>query len=267
MTEPVQVPATGNEPAAPVAIDFATIIPAEYKDVPWVKDTKDIPSLFKRTSDLMTEIGKRPAGIPQDNAKPEEIAAFNKAWGVPDKPEDYKLSDPPKEVGPANPEFQAAIKNMFHKAGISAKQAAALEKDWNALTVEMVKKNGAQAEQADTDFNKLRDEVFGAQAETVIKNASALIAKFVPEKMKSHVENLSNENLIVLAGVIEGIRKEYISEDKLPSGGGAPVGMTAEQKRAKGQELMASPAYTNPFDPNHEKVKAEVQAIYAGLGK
>lgn len=258
-------PPAGDPPpaGAPAPVDFASIVPAEYKDAPWVKDTKDVPTLFKRMNDLTTEIGRRPAGIPQDNAKPDEIAAFNKAFGVPEKPEEYKLSEPPKELGPVNPEFQTAIKNMFHKAGISAKQAAALEKDWNALQVQAMQKAGAVAQQSDTDFDKLKTETFGANAETVIKNAGALLAQYTPANMKSHVANLSNENLIVLAGVIEGIRKDFISEDRMPSGGAAPSGsMTKEQKQAEGRRLMALPEYTNQFHPDHEKIKAQVQQLY-----
>lgn len=256
---PAGAPPAGAPPAAP---EFGTLVPAEYKDAPWVKETKDIPALFKRTNDLITEIGKRPAGIPQDNAKPEEVAAFNKAFGVPEKAEAYVFSDPPKELGAANPEFQTAMKSMFHKNGISAKQAAGLQKDWDAYQLETLKKSGADGDKQDADFDKLKAATFGARADEAIKGANALIGKFVPENMKPHIAKLSNENLIVLAGVLDGIRKEYISEDRMPTGGGAPAGMTTEQKREKGLQLMASKPYIDPFHPEHEKVKAEVAALY-----
>lgn len=260
---PGQVPNSGSTPPAPTPNfpDIATIVPPDFKDKPWVKETKDVPSLFKRVDGLLTEIGKRPAGIPADTAPDTEWQSFNKAFGVPEKPDDYKLSDPPAGV-PKNEKYNNGIKSVFHKAGVSARQAAILEKGHNELVAQLLKEQGAAGAQADADFDKLADETFGQAKPEVLKNANLLIAKFVPEKMKTHVANLSNENLIVLAGVIEGIRKEYIAEDRLPAGGGAPTNMTADQKRAKGIELMASKAYTDSFHPDHERVVAEVKALY-----
>lgn len=255
-------PGAAPAPAVnPNDIKFQDIIPVEYKDKPWIKDVKDVPGLFKRTDGLLTEMGKRPAGIPEDNAPPEKWAAFNKAFGVPDKPEDYKLSAGTKEA-PADPKFQEGIKGVFHKAGVSARQAAVLEAGYNALVAEMVKNQGANNEQQDIDFEKLAGDVFGQRKDEALSGSKKLIMAHAPEAMKPHIEKLSNENLIILAGVLDAVRKEYISEDRMPTGGSAPIGMTAEQRRAKGQELMASKAYQNPFDPDHERVKAEVGRLY-----
>jgi hypothetical protein len=132
----------------------------------------------------------------------------------------------------------------------------------NELIPQLLKAAGAETEKQDTDFEKLAGDVFGNRKDEALKGAKTLIASYVPEKMKSHVANLSNENLIVLAGVLDAVRKEYISEDRLPKGGAAPVGMSLEQKQARGRALMASPEYTNQFHPDHAKVKAEVDAIY-----
>ncbi len=258
-----KVPASGNAPA-PVAQtfpEFATLIPTEFKDKPWIKDVKDVPGMFKRFDGMLTEMGKRPAGIPADTAPEAEWSAFNKAWGVPEKPDGYQLPEVPAGL-PKNEKYIEGMKGVFIKAGVNPRQAKILAEGNNALVGELLKEAGVNGEQADVDFEKLAGETFGARKDEALKTANVLIAKFVPASMKSHVANLSNENLIVLAGVLDGIRKEYISEDRLPTGGGAPVGMTPDQKRAKGVELMASKAYQDPFDPDHEKVKQEVQALY-----
>lgn len=259
-----QVPGKEGAGAGAAAPEFVTLIPKEYADKPWVKETKDLPALFKRTDDLLTEVGKRSGSvnIPGENAKPDEIANFNKAFGVPEKADDYKLSDPPPELGPKDEKFQNGVKQIFHKNGISARQALGLEKDWNAMLGQMLKDKGLAAVQQDVDFDKLKGEVFGNRADDAIKGANSLIAKFVPEKMKSHVASLSNENLIILAGVIDGIRKEYINEDHMPQGGGAPAGMTEADKRAEGLKLQGSEAYQNPFHPDHAEAVKKVQALY-----
>lgn len=242
--------------------DIKTLIPKGFEGKQWVTETKDVPKLFKRVDDLLTEIGKKPTGIPGENAKPEEIAAFHKAFGVPEKPEEYKFPDPPAGLV-KNEKFEGKMKEIFKTAGVSAKQAATLVPAYNALVAEISKELGAAGEQADVDFDKLAGETFGPKKEAVLKNSKALIAKYAPPQMAKHLEGLSNENLIVMAGVIDAIRAEFISDDKLPEGGtGGGVGMTAEAKRAKGMELMASKAYQDPFHPEHAKVKAEVDRLY-----
>lgn len=258
-------PAGGAAPAAQTFPEFSTLIPAEFKDRPWIKDTKDVPALFKRMDGLITEIGKRPAGIPQLDAPDAEWATFNKSFGVPDKPEGYTLPEPPKGL-PTNQKYVEGMKNVFIKAGVNPRQAKILAEGNNALVGELLKEAGVNTEEQDANFDKLADDVFGNRKADAMKGAQALIAKFVPEKMKAHVANLSNENLIVLAGVLDAVRKEFIAEDRLPTGGAAPVGMTPEQKQAKGRELMASPAYSDPFHPDHERTKAEVQRLYGTTG-
>jgi len=259
----VEVPQSGSAPVVqpPAGTDFTTLIPAEFKDKPWVKDVKDLPSLFKRTDGLLTEIGKRPAGIPQETATEAEWAAFNKAWGVPEKPESYKLAEGTPEA-PVDPKFQTGIKSVFHKAGISPRQASILEKGYNELAENLMKEKGLAAEKQNVDFDKLASDTFGERKAEALKGAKILIAKYAPESMKAHLEGLSNENLIVMAGVLDSVRKEFISEDHMPSGGGPAVGMTPEQKRAKGQELMASKAYQDPFHADHQKTVDEVQRLY-----
>lgn len=254
-------PAVGAQGAAPAAPEFASLIPVEFKDKPWLKDIKDVKGLFARTDGLLTEMGKRPAGIPQDNASAEDWAAFNKVWGVPEKPEAYKLAEGTAEA-PVDPKFQTGIKSVFHKAGVSERQAKILEEGYNGLAAELSKEKGAAEVVKNEDFTKLADTTFGARKDDALNGAKVLIAKFAPANMKSHIENMSNENLIILAGVLDGVRKEFISEDRLPSSGAAPVGMTAEQKQARGRELMASKAYTDQFHPDHDKVKDEVARLY-----
>lgn len=246
-------PAENNYP------EISTLIPAEFKDREYLKDVKDVPSLFKKLDGAQTLIGKRPAGIPQDNAKPEEVAAFNKAFGVPEKPEAYELVVPEKDAMPK--EMQDGVKKIFHEAELSAKQAKKLSAGWNALIAEQMKAAGAAGAQADADFTKLATETFGDRKDEALAQSKALLEKFAPEKFKTHINGLSNENLIVMAAVLDGIRKEYINEDALPTGKGAR-GNNSGDVAARRFELMKSKAYQDPFHPDHEATKNEVNRLY-----
>lgn len=267
---PVVEPPVGYSPhvaPAPTAPDFATLVPADFKDKPWVKETKDISALFKRTDDLLTEMGKRPAAIPQENAKPEEWAAFNKAIGVPEKPEDYKFGEVPAGLE-SSPEFQKGMQKMLHEAGISARQFKLIEPLWNKFALEMATNTAAGAQALDKDFDKLANTTFGERKDKALAGAKAMIDKFAPESVKPHVGSLSNENLIILAGVIDGMVQKYVSEDQLPGAGGAAGGAAGEQgKRDEALKIMQTDAFKNAFDPGHAAAVEKVNSIYRSLAK
>lgn len=66
-------------------------------------------------------IGKKGLIVPGEGAKPEEVAAFHKALGVPDKPDDYKF-DTPQDFKFDN-ERIATWRKTLHEAGIPQAQA------------------------------------------------------------------------------------------------------------------------------------------------
>jgi len=255
---PSHIPPADPQPSYP---DLNTIVPAEYKDREYLKDVKDVPGVFKKLDNAVTTLGKRPTGIPHDNADPKEWDAFNKSFGVPEKADDYQLGNPPEGL-PKDENFQKGVKGIFHKAGVSARQAKILEKEWNDMMLQTLKASGVAVEKQDADFTKLAGEVFGDRQEKALGDAKILLAKYAPEKVKPHLESLSNENLILMAGVLDGIRREYINEDDLTGGPAASAAMSSEEKRVKGKELMASKAYSDPFHPDHNKTVEEVQRLY-----
>lgn len=258
-------PGGGAAPAAaaPAGPTFESLVPAEFKEKPWVKETKDLPTLFKRVDDLQSELGKRPSAIPQETAKPEEWQKFNKAFGVPDKPEDYKFSAPPPGLE-SNAEFQTGIQKILHEAGVSARQFKAIEPAWNALQLQMAKNTQAGALALDADFDKISSTVFGERKDKAIAGAKSLMDQFTPAVLKPHIGSLSNEALVIMAGILDGVRAKFISEDHIPSGtgdgGGTGGGEAARREEAR--KIMASPEYNNPFHPDNAKLIEKVKRLY-----
>lgn len=248
---------------------FETLIPAEFKDKPWVKDVKDLPTLFKRTDGLLSEMGKRPAGIPQDNAAPEEWDKFFKAAGRPDKPEEYGFkadTEAAKALG-WDEKIAAGAQSVLHSAGLSKKQAQIVRDGYEKLLLEYAKEKGVAQQQLDTDFEKLAKTAFGDNADKVLAESKLLIAKYAHESVKPHIEKLSNENLIILAGVLKGVREQYIKEDILPPAGGSGSGSAKSEAeiRAEAMKLMASPEWKDSTHRDHDKVVKQVNDLYASL--
>lgn len=68
--------------------------------------------------------------IEKDGYKsPADLVAKVRAYQAPDTPDAYELPVPDGE----SPEFAAAIKPLFHKAGLSPNQAKALAEGWNEM--------------------------------------------------------------------------------------------------------------------------------------
>jgi hypothetical protein len=237
------------------------IIPESFKDKPWVSELKDIDGLFNKVDFLQSKIGERPAGIPQENAPKEDWEKFNKAWGVPEKPDDYKFDALPEGV-PVDENFQKEIKGVLHKAGVNPRQAKILEKGYNELLVKSMEGLKGKQVELDKGFNELADKTFGADRDKALKVSRALLARYTPEEMKPYLGSLSNEQLVIMAATLTGIQKEFIDEDKLPTGGENVGPQSQSEKRELAKQLMASDAYTNPWHPEHEATKKKVDSLY-----
>lgn len=239
-------PAGDTPPETP---DFQSFIPDDYKEKSWVKDLKDAGSLFKMVDDQNAALGRRPAGIPEDNATAEQRAEFNKAFGVPEKADGYKLPDT-VEGDTAAVEFHGKIQALFHKAELITKQAEAIAEGFGDLAQGMTPDSEAQ----EAEFQKLADAEFGTDREKIINEANQLIARFTPESMKDEIDKLGNKEQMVLASVLKGIRNEYISEDEIPSGPGAATSNPADR------QAEAIAILSDLKDPYHDAMHPQYAA-------
>lgn len=245
-------------------VELSSIVPVEYADKPWIKDVSDIQGLFKMTDDMKSELGKRPAGIPQDNATDEQMATFNKAFGVPENVEGYELA--PAVEGMED--FQKGVRDIMLKAGVSQKQAAALDAGYNELVKGLQEAAGGNSELKDADFDELAKKTFGDREEVAMATAKALLAENTPEHLKEHVDNLSNENLMILAAVLDKFQAKYIAEDDLPVPKPATtVAEDGDRLSAIGRSLMSDPAWANTSDSRHKEIAAKVAENYEKLRK
>jgi len=255
-SEPVTIPNMNPvEAEAPAGPSFQDIVPAEYADKPWVKDVKDIVGMFKMTDGLKSEMGKRPGGIPQENASDEERAAFNKALGVPDSVDGYELSDPAEGGG----DFQNQMKDIMLKAGVPAGMAKQLDEGYN----EIMKGLQPDPEAQDAEFTKMATNMFGDRTDAVLADVKSLMADNVHESMKEEVNNLPNKYLVTLASVLDSVKQKYINEDDLPRGqGNANAGPTASEKQARRMEIISLPAFKDKSNPQHKALYAEWNSLY-----
>lgn len=243
----IETPVT---PAGPV--DFSTIVPEAYAEKAWVQDVKDINGLFKMTDDLKSEMGKRPAGVPQDDG---DWTEFNKTFGVPESGDKYDLPAPVE----GGEEFQTQIRALLHGADISQRQAAKLDAGFS----KMLEGFAPDTEAQEAEFQKLASDTFGDRQEDVMKIAKGLLDENVPAGFEDHVGKMSNKDLVIMASVLDSVQRKYISEDDLPKGDAKlEVGMSDDEKRSEGRTLMALPEFSDKGHPNHAAIVAKVNRLY-----
>lgn len=245
---------TGIKPAEAPA--FA--IPDSFKDRPWLKDVDSMEKLLTKAEGAIKLVGTRPAGIPAADAKSEDWEAFYDAMGRPKTAAEYQIEGADK----ADPKFAPKVLGAFHKAGLTPAQAKLI---WTEVSAGATELTAAQAAQQDLDFTKLATDTFGIRRDEVLASSKALIEKFAPPAMKTHIAKMDNNGLILMAGVIDGIKKTYIQEDGAPGGAPRAAGMTPADISMKARELMAKPEYANASLPGHERIVAEVNELYATL--
>jgi len=244
--------------------DFVKSIPETYREKPYLKGVDSPDKLFKLLDGSQELIGKRPAGVPAADAPKEQWDAFYKTLGRPDEPSGYQFEGADK----SDPKFVAKLQEVFHKRGLSAEQAKGIYADVNVALQEMAKEKGLADQQANVDFDKLADTTFGPEREAKLARAKAIMTEHAPQELLKHLGSLSNENLVIMAGVIDSIATKFIAPDKLPGsgqGGTTPGAQTMEQRRAEARQLMLSKEFNDPFHPDHEKTRAKVTELYSPL--
>jgi len=251
---PVTTPIT--EPTTP---DFKDIIPKDDVDKPRGRDVKDVDGFFKMTDDLKSEMGKRPAGIPQSDASEEQWGEFNKSFGVPSEAAGYQLEDATEGMQ----EYNKLSREAYLKAGISQRQAAILHES----NIDILEQLAPDAAAQDAEFDELTKETFGDRKVSVMSVAEGLLAEMtegMPEAFKDVFNNLPNKQLVAIAFGLDKFQSKYINSDDLPSKDATTTStaMTSEDKRREGVKLMASPEWGDKSHPGHAAAAARVKELY-----
>lgn len=253
-TTPASTQATGTDG------DFS--VPEAYKDKTYLKDVKSLDDVYKKLDGAQNLIGQK-VTFPTEDSTEEELRNFNRSAGMPENAEDYVFEatgDVPRDAA-----FDSEIKKLFHDAGLSLKAGSKLQKSFESL---MLEKQKQLADQNDDAFDKLSKDVFGDRVDEVLASSKSLIEENIPESLREAFSGLSNEALVTMAAVLDGIKSKYINEDSINDKrgfGDSQGGVDALRKQAR--ELLAHPAKNDPFHEDHKNINDQVTEIYAQIAK
>lgn len=240
------------------SVTLDQIVPEDYKGAAYLESVKDIDGLFNQFHNLQKKLGERAEGLPGADAGEEEWNKLYNKLGRPEKPDAYEFE---KLDGLEYSDDQLSkVKDMFHKAGLNSKQAKMIQSEFDKMQLDMLQSSNQEREQADLEFENATTKLFGDRKDQALQGAKELLEKYTPEGFGDKIANLDNNSLVAMASVLDGIRKEYMSEDSLNRGGGAPI--TKGDSREQAIKLMQSDAWKNPFHKDHESVKQQVADLY-----
>lgn len=229
------------------------------KDVPFVKDSPDLPTFVKRGYEAHREVGARlPLRI--DKTKPEEVTKWKtdnlpKLWeaGVLDRPlskvEEYEIAKPsdlPAEFG-WNDERATKLGQILLKHNAPK----GLAKDLLDLHVETLKATIADLDSGynhDETVAELKKE-FGADYDAKLEDAKRLFPQiFKSERDIAFFAKTGLGNHPILTGILMRMSAGIKPDNGILGGiGGGTNAMTLEEAQAEHADIMG-----NPLNPKNK---------------
>lgn len=272
----VVLPPAGTPPATPAAFS----VPDTYKDKAYAKGIDSPDKLWAMLDGAQELIGKRPAGIPAADAPQAEWDKFYEATGRPKVATEYQFDYGKNADGTAKTapdlKWESSVKEMMFKHGITAKQAVALQKDFDGLIANTVKEKNLQVQQDNQNFDQVSTELFGVDRDKVLANGKALLTEHVKDpRIQVALSKLPNEALMVLASALKSISDKFIKSPGAPSnvpgapgsGGAGSTGGGKESMMAEARRLMTTPEYSNSMHPDNAKTLAKINQLYIDANK
>jgi hypothetical protein len=149
----------GGDNGAVTFPGWMSSLPDSHKSNERFAQFKEAPAVWDKFDSLLQAEGKAIV-IPDEKAKPEEVAAFWNKVGKPEKADGYQITKPADlpETIPYNPEMEAMFRKFAHENNYTKAQA---EKAWNwyfSLAKEGHAVTEKQKAEAEAESVRVRDE-------------------------------------------------------------------------------------------------------------
>lgn len=243
-------------------------LPAELKADPTVVKYKTGEEQVKAHLEAVKLIGAKGVIIPVKDAPQGEVDKFYNTLGRPEKPDGYKftpIEGIPDALKP-QPQAEAAIKGLFHKAGLTAAQADLIQSEYTKMTMQAIT---AQSEA----FVNARKE-----SETALRNEWAQDYDKNIGLAKRVVEVIGGKGAVDAFGelgnnptVLKFLAKvgKSMSEDSIDKIGISALQTNASEAKRQianiqnmGAEERKNHPYWNENHRDHQKAVKEMQELY-----
>lgn len=153
--------AAGNAPASNNAPSWTEGLSEDLMGMVEVKGWKGPEDVLTSYRNLEKFAGgsKKLVELPGEDANEESLNSFYSKLGRPESPDKYEFNTPDD----ADADLDQWFRSTAHKHGLSAKQAAALYDDWNAMSAERMSGFNEQQQMADKEAIAALRKEWGTQ--------------------------------------------------------------------------------------------------------
>lgn len=273
MSENQEQPSQATEQPSQPSSESQFAVPDAYKDRGWAEKIKTPDDLWKTLDNTQSLLGKRPAGIPTNDAPDEEWQKFYQA-ARPEKADDYSLGDiegMPEGVDLAP--YKAQAQNLMYEVGLTKKQADTMWKQYVGAEMGAVK---TASDALDKKYDETLNSLFGDKRADAEKTAQEAIKQYLPEDMRGSIGALAGHPeamgaVIKLANemnaALQSVKKEYGAEGGLPGSGAQAAGESINDTVSRLAKLRLSPEAQDFTKPGHAKVMDEIKGLQAAVAR
>jgi hypothetical protein len=212
-----------------------------------------LTDVLKSYGELEKKLGSR-VQPPGPDAKPEEVAAWRKIVGTPEKPEDYKIEKPenvPAELW--NPELVKGFQGVAHELNLSPAQAGKLAEWWNGQNMAMLEQHQqTTAANQEALADGLKKE-WGERFDANLKGAQFVATKAGLDVNDPEIGN--NPAIIKALAAVSAL----ISEDKQVTGGQGGSHLNYQQQAEDISTNKGNPRYADYHGQNGPERQAAAQ--------
>lgn len=244
---------------------WTEILDEEIRNEPSLKTHKNLKTLAKTFVNAQRMVGKNKIAIPNEKSTEGEWNEFYKALGRPETVEDYQFKRPdelPEEFW--NDDFAKAAKTLFHKIGLTKKQADALFNFNSANVMNTIK---TQQQQEEMNMQQLQSELYnewgGAYQQKIhLGNAAIEEGTTGNQELKDKiVQKYGNDPDFIRFASNLGSK---FAEHKGPNFAAIP---TPSDIQAQIDEAMQTDAYRNGLNPGHKAAVIKVNQLFEAKAK
>jgi hypothetical protein len=192
------------------------------------KSLDDLASSYREAEKAIRNGGR--LEVPGDDATPEQLAAFHKAIGVPEKPDAYEVAA--IEGHELDDGLIGAMRPIAHAAGVPAKA-------WKQLTDGLMQYQLNQlqedATRQDAEWKELTDSWGTAKAEKTVEYQRGVEAAGVKREEVAQLQKIMGSKRV---GELFQRIGAGIAEDSLIGGGKGKFGVTGAEAQAEIDRLI-----------------------------
>jgi hypothetical protein len=232
----------------------------------YAKNFKGFDGILDGALNLRKEISTR-VKVPGKDASPEDVAAFRKAIGAAEKPEDYKAATPEGyEMGEVQTALLGAMQKAAHESGVPAASFESFTKTYFEMEKAVQEKVEAEVDQYRRDNEVAMKKEFGADYEKLMAGAKLFVDQRlnVPEFTALLEDKITWNGVSMQLGSHPAVVKMLTQIGQRTAEDGV-IGYNSPAEKEGLRAQITKLENEHPIGQRTKAQDAQIQALYAKL--